>query len=168
MIVVALLGVAATAVVMGINAYKVDTDPEESVGVEYNGTKDEIAFLNKDAKLADVKRVEGVINIYMFWGAGCPHCKAQWEWLDSIRDKYVGKIAVYGFEVFNNSENRLIMDSFVNAVGDKDIKTVPYTVIGGKSIGGFSTGSTSGKKILDLVEEAQKSKKDIYFDVIKK
>ena len=168
LIVAVLIGIATTFTVIAINSNKVDTEPEESVNVKYDENTEGVAFLNKDAKLSDIKRIKGVVNVYVFWGNGCPHCKALWEWLDSQREKYEGKVAVYGFEVFNSDKNRLIMDDFVDAVGDKDVNSVPYIVIGNKSIGGFTTGATTGKKISELIDSTKDSGKDIYFDKIKK
>lgn len=171
-ILVALIGLATTAVVIGVNSNKVDTESEETAtgdsGKSSDSNNSSVKFLNKDAKLSDVKKVEGVVNIYMFWGNGCPHCKAQWEWLETLREEYEGKIAVYGFEVFNNSVNRAEMDVFADAMGDKDVNSVPYTIIGNESISGFGNSSTTGKKILEAVEKAQENGKDIYFDKVVK
>lgn len=162
---VALVGLATTGIILAVNANKVDTESEEPAVV---ASGEKVTFINKNAKLSDIKKVEGVVNIYMFWGDGCPHCKAQWKWLDSIREEYEGKIAVYGFEVFNNSANRDLMDIFANAVDGKEVNSVPYTIIGEKSVNSFSDGSTTGKKILEAVDKAGKSGADIYFDKIKK
>lgn len=163
-IVVALVGLTTTVI---LAAKPSKDEPEETTTKEETKPSVNVAFLNKTAKLSDVKKVEGVVNVYMFWGAGCPHCKAQWQWLESISDQYEGKVAVYGFEVFNDSENRLLMDNIADLMGDGEVNTVPYTVIGDKSINGFTNGSTSGKKILEYIERAEKNGKDVYFDKLR-
>lgn len=168
-IVLVLVGIATTFTIIGINSSKVDTtEPEESVESNIvNANGEEIKFLNKDATLSDIKKIEGVVNVYMFWGNGCPHCKTQWQWLETLRDEYTGKIAIYGFEVFNNSENRILMDNFAYAMGDGEVNTVPYTIVGDKSFDGFGNSSTTGKNILNAIEKARKNGADIYFDKIK-
>ena len=157
-----LVGIATTFTVIAINSNKVEDEPEVTATAEPK-TKAEVAFINKDARLSDIKKVDGVVNIYMFWGSGCPHCKAQWEWLESIREEYTGKIAVYGFEVFNNQENRKLMSKFAAAAGDGEVDAVPYTIVGNQRFNSYSSGTT-GKKILEAVKKAQKSGSDIYFD----
>ena len=51
-------------------------------------------------KLHDVVNVEveeEKINLYLFRGEGCPHCKQEEEWLDSIKDKYKDYLNIYDF-----------------------------------------------------------------------
>ena len=160
-IVAVLVGIVTTVTVIAINSNQTETEPEEEVVVKADS--EEAVYMNKDATLSDIKKIDGVVNIYMFWGSGCPHCKAQWQWLDQIRSEYEGKVAIYGFEVFNNSENRNIMAKFAHYQGDGEVNSVPYTIIGGESFQGFTNGTTT-KKILEAIKKAEKSGADIYFD----
>lgn len=159
-IVAVLVGLMTTIIVVA-NSSK--DEPEETPTTATIAPSKEVAFINKDAELSDIKKVDGVVNVYMFWGSGCPHCKAQWEWLESIREEYTGKIAVYGFEVFNNRDNRKLMDKFAAAAGDGEVDAVPYTIVGNQRFNSYSSGTT-GKMILEAVEKARKSGSDIYFD----
>ena len=122
-----------------------------------------VAYLNKDAKLSDIKKEKGKVNIYMFWGSGCPHCKTQWEYLESIRKDYPNDFNVYGFEVWNNDENRAIMDKFMEAKGDTNINSVPYTIIGDQSY----SSALSDKTFIRLIKEYKDKGIDVYFDKIK-
>ena len=165
---VALFGAIRSLLVgitIAVTAIAIKTSPaepeEEPAKVQTNS--EEAVYMNKDAELSDIKKIDGVVNVYMFWGSGCPHCKAQWQWLEQIRSEYEGKIAIYGFEVFNNKDNRELMAKFAYYQGDGEVNSVPYTIIGGESFQGFTNGSTT-KKILEAVEKAKKSGADIYFD----
>ena len=106
----------------------------------------------------------GSVNIYMFWGEGCPHCKAQWEYLESIRKQYPNEFQVYGFEVWHNKNNLKLGNKFAKAVGDTEIQSVPYTIIGDQKFDGFS----DGEKLLEAILKAKDKKTDIYFDKINK
>ena len=100
----------------------------------------------------------------MFWGEGCPHCKAQWEYLESIRKQYPNEFQVYGFEVWHNKNNLKLGNKFAKAVGDTEIQSVPYTIIGDQKFDGFS----DGEKLLEAILKAKDKKTDIYFDKINK
>ncbi len=45
------------------------------------------------------------VDIYFFWGDGCPHCAAAKPFLAGLRQKYPG-VQVRDFEVWNHAENR--------------------------------------------------------------
>ena len=124
-----------------------------------------IAPVNKTAsERAIVPAKTGSVNVYMFWGEGCPHCKAQWEYLESIRKQYPNEFQVYGFEVWHNKNNLKLGNKFAKAVGDTEIQSVPYTIIGDQKFDGFS----DGEKLLKAILQAKDKKTDIYFDKINK
>lgn len=124
-----------------------------------------IAPVNKTASERTIAPAKaGSVNIYMFWGEGCPHCKAQWEYLESIRKQYPNEFQVYGFEVWHNKNNLKLGNKFAKAVGDTEIQSVPYTIIGDQKFNGFS----DGEKLLEAILQAKDKKTDIYFDKINK
>lgn len=151
---------------MGLNDSKTkksDSDTSDETVVEAQNRK--IAYVNKNAGELDIERApKGTVNVYMFWGNGCPHCKAQWEYIESIRKKYPNEFKVYGFEVWNNKRNLKLGNKFAKAMGGEEIKSVPYTVIGDQTFDGFS----DGEKLLDAILKAKDKKTDIYFDKIDK
>lgn len=143
--------------------YRVDTtDDNESVSV-VDPENRTIAYLNKDAKLSDVKREKGKVNVYMFWGNGCPHCKVQWEYLEAMRKEYPNDFNVYGFEVWHNDGNRELLDVFAAAIGDSNVNSVPYTIIGDKSF----KGAKSEQTLTEAIKEYKDKGIDVYFDKIK-
>ncbi len=124
-------------------------------------------IINKKATVETIKFNNKKINIYFFWGDGCPHCEEEYEFWDSIIDKYKNKINhIYGLEVWNNKKNANNMKKFAKFKGD-EIKGVPYTIIGEKSFIGFDK---SKKKVMkEAIDEAYKNGNnyDIYKEMTK-
>jgi thiol-disulfide isomerase/thioredoxin len=82
------------------------------------------------------------VNMYLFWGDGCPHCAKEKEALPKLQEKYP-QLKVYLFEVYYNKEN---VDKFINvaeALGTKAVG-VPFTVIGDKYFSGFDEKTSVG------------------------
>ena len=43
--------------------------------------------ITMNSKLSDVVYDENKLNIYLFWGKGCPHCEEEWEFLNRSAPK---------------------------------------------------------------------------------
>lgn len=117
--------------------------------------------INKYAKVEDITYEKDKVNIYLFWGDGCPHCKEEYEYIYSINKKYSKYFNLYGFEVWEHKENAKLLEDISNKLGIK-IKGVPFTIIGEKYYSGFS--DITKKKI----EKAIKSEYKNDYDVMKK
>ena len=52
----------------------------------------------KNATLDSIDWSSNKINIYVFWGDGCPHCEELFDFLESIRRNYRKYFNVYGFQ----------------------------------------------------------------------
>lgn len=115
--------------------------------------------------LPDVKKEKGKVNIYFFWGDGCPHCEHEQEFFDSIEKEYGDLYNLYKFETWNNRYNANMMKVFSKEMGDGEKGGVPYTIIGSKTFRGF--GSSSENKFKEAIEEEASKDFDIYIDVIK-
>ncbi len=90
------------------------------------------------------------VNIYFFWGEGCPHCSKEKPFLEKMEEKYP-EVKVYDFEIWNNSENR----SLLVETGKKlnvNISGVPFTVVGEKHFTGWLSEATTGKEIEDAIQ----------------
>lgn len=142
---------------------KVDTNDYNEPVSETEPTNRTIAYMNKDVELSDIKREKGKVNIYMFWGNGCPHCKSQWEYIEALRKEYPNDFNVYGFEVWHKDGNTGLMDKFAKAIGDENVNSVPYTIIGDKSF----RGAQSEKTLAAAIKEYKDKGIDIYFDKVK-
>ena len=101
-------------------------------------------FITKPA-LAQEKKV----NIYFFWGEGCPHCAREKPFLEKLEKKYP-EVKVYDYEAWGNSDSRKLLIE----IGSKlnvNISGVPFTVVGEKYFTGWLSEETTGKDIENAV-----------------
>lgn len=102
------------------------------------------------------------LNIYIFSGDGCPHCESELKVLSKIEEEYKGKVKVYNYETWYNTNNKVIL----NKVAEKfniELKGVPFTVIGDEYFVGFLP--TTEQKIRDMVDKNLKDNKKV--DIVK-
>ena len=94
------------------------------------------------------------VNVYLFYGDGCPHCSALEEYLDEnySNDK---DVKVYKYEVWNDVTNQELWKKVEDVTGE-EAKGVPYFVIGKEVIQGYSAGDVWEKKVDKAIEEAKK------------
>lgn len=118
--------------------------------------------ITMNSKLTDVVYDENKLNIYLFWGKGCPHCEEEWKFLNRITPKYYENIHVYGFEVWNSKENQKIMDEFKDKLNISKDSGIPLTIIEDKYYIGYD--ESYNDEILKLIKNNHKNSKDIYLD----
>ena len=109
---------------------------------------------------ADIKSSKDKLNIYIFWGDGCPHCKHLAEFLGEKQSEIGDKISLYTFEVWKDKNNLAFLKSFGKFLGESP-KGVPYIIIGNKTYSGFSeTDEETKQEIINLIKtEANKTDK---------
>ncbi len=110
------------------------------------------------------------LNIYFFWGEGCPHCESEKPFLTKMEQKYP-QIKVQQFEVWNNAENRKLLIEFGKKL-NADVSGVPFTVIGEHYVIGWLNESYTGTQIEDAIncyikENCQDIGKEIIKPVVK-
>ena len=143
-------------------------------GTDTKKTRDEVSSAAKKTDFAkmtesDIKPSNEKLNIYVFWGDGCPHCKHLSEFLREHNSEIKNLANLYTFEVWNSSENLTFMKNFGKFLGETP-KGVPYFIIGNKTFSGFSESDKKTKKqILETIktEAAKDNKVDKYQDYIK-
>lgn len=89
------------------------------------------------------------LNLYFFWGNGCPHCANEKPFLDKLENEFNDSIEIHRYEVWGDKNN---LDLLVK-IGKElnlDISGVPLTIIGNEAFVGYSEGYTS-KQIEDRV-----------------
>lgn len=82
----------------------------------------------------NVKAVDKV-NMYIFYGRECPHCAALEEAMVEIEEKYP-YLNVIRYEVWHDTDNQELLGKVADEMG-KNVTSVPFTIIGEKSISGF-------------------------------
>ena len=142
-----------------------NTNEDVEIENEKDTNEDKTSESTTNIKLDNITKKDGKVNIYLFWGDGCPHCKEEKLFLKSIENEYGNLFNVYEFEVWHNEENEKIMKEFGKAMDD-NLTGVPYTIIGKESIKGFN--DSKKEQILDAIINESKNNYDVYFDKINK
>jgi len=88
------------------------------------------------------------INLYFFYGEGCPHCAKEEIFLDNLEAKYE-QIDIHRYETWYNPENASLLDKVKNDLGLGS--GVPVLIVGEEAIVGYSSYEITGKRIEDLV-----------------
>ncbi len=83
---------------------------------------------------------EKTLNIYLFYGDGCPHCAAEEKFFDKYLKEHKN-IKIHKYEVWNNEENAQKYLDVHKLLGDRG-NGIPYLVIGSNSITGYDDDIT--------------------------
>lgn len=145
---------------ININTNKTSNNNQQNINLNesLNNNKDYNIILD------NIIKEPGKVNIYFFWGNGCPHCEDEQKFFDSIKEEYHDKFNLYKYEVWYNKNNAKILEAFATTMGGK-VSGVPYTIIGKESFSGF--GSSSKSKFINTIKKQSKNNFDVYFDKIK-
>ena len=109
-----------------------DLDDAKSITI-----KEALEMEKIDSNIKNYKE-ENPITIYLFMGKGCPHCHEFLEYTrNTLLDKYQGKIKFEIYEVWNNTDNKLLFDKVCNYYSKKNCG-VPYIIIGEKYVVGYT------------------------------
>lgn len=91
-----------------------------------------------------------IVNIYFFYGDGCPHCAAEEKFFD-VLSKDFSNIEIHRYEVWYDSQNIKLMGKVAEQMNINS-GSVPLTIIGERIINGYLSDSTTGQDILRAVE----------------
>lgn len=126
---------------------------------------DEEEKIQEEIILDGVIKEDGKVNIYFFYGDGCPHCALEKEFFASVEEEYGKYYNLHMFEVWYNEENAKMLDVFAQAMGGK-ATGIPYTIIGDRAFTGFNEHTEEQFKS-EIMKQSKKGY-DVYFDKIKK
>jgi thiol-disulfide isomerase/thioredoxin len=100
------------------------------------------------AKILDASKK---VDLYLFWGYGCPHCTKEKVFLEKLQQKYP-QLEVKSYEVWRNRGNAIFFVQMAEAYGIK-ATAVPITFVGNfQPIVGYSSDEVAGKKIEERVK----------------
>lgn len=91
------------------------------------------------------------LDIYFFWGNGCPHCAKEKDFLENTVKWQYPQANINSYEVYNNQQNL----SFLKAIAKElntDIRGVPVIIIGDQPIVGYLNDQTTGQQITDRID----------------
>ena len=93
--------------------------------------------------------IEDKVNIYFFYGDGCPHCADEEKFFDSIQEEYGDKYNIYMYETWYNDDNMALLKNIKSMMGDQVDTRVPYTIIGDQTYIGYN--DYVGDKLLNQI-----------------
>lgn len=96
------------------------------------------------------------VNVYFFWGDGCPHCAKEKPFLEQLEKKY-DTLKVHKYEVWYDASNRELLKKAGEYL-KTDVNGVPFTVVGDKHIVGYQDNQTTGKEIEKIIESCLEKK----------
>ena len=109
----------------------------------------------------DIKSSKNKVNVYVFWGDGCPHCKHLAQFFDSNKSELKDKMNLYTFEVWKDSTNLKFMKDFGKFLGETP-QGVPYMIIGDKTFSGFAESDKKTKdEIINLIKQGYQNSSKI-------
>lgn len=92
------------------------------------------------------------INIYFFYGDGCPHCAKEEKFLNTLEKEYKD-IKINRYEVWNNRDNAQFLATLGRELG-LDVNGVPLLIVGDKTFVGFYSAETTGRQIKATIEDS--------------
>ena len=101
------------------------------------------------------------VNVYLFYGDGCPYCESAMEYFDDMDDEYKDKMELKKYEVWNDQDNATLLENVASVLGE-EISGVPFIVIGEKTFAGYS--EEYNKDIEKAIDEAYED--DDAYDVM--
>lgn len=79
---------------------------------------------------------ENKVNLYFFYGQGCPHCASEELFLEELEQNYP-TLEIFKYEVYSNGDNQELFQQ-CSALAGTEIQRVPTTFIDMKPHIGFS------------------------------
>jgi len=105
------------------------------------------------------------VNVYFFYGDGCPHCAKEEVFLSGLKDKYTD-INVRSFEVWGSQENRQMLIGIGKEL-NINISGVPFTLVGDKYFIGWYDEKSTGAAIEEAIQYARSANcRDIGAEVL--
>lgn len=89
------------------------------------------------------------VNLYFFWGEGCPHCANEKPYLENLKEKYP-QLQVHEYEVWGSAENRKLMVEFGKKL-NAQVSGVPFTVVGEHYVIGWMDEKNTGAQIEEAI-----------------
>lgn len=101
-------------------------------------------------------KADNVVNMYLFYGDGCPHCAEEEKFIEEyLESEKSAKLIKY--EVWHSEENRKTWVKIQDKLNNHETG-VPYLIIGDKVIVGYLDGVTD-EKIKSAIKKYKTDKK---------
>jgi len=82
---------------------------------------------------------EPEVELIVFWGAGCPYCAEEWDFLDVLQEDYPD-LRITGYEINYEPAN---LDLFISTMTERGLeaRSIPTTILGDQVWEGFDVGT---------------------------
>ena len=91
------------------------------------------------------------VNLYFFYGDGCPHCNKEEKFLDKLEQENAN-INIYRYEVWQDRDNAKFLSRLAKEL-NLDIPGVPILIVGDQTIAGYYNDQTTGQEIKAIVDD---------------
>jgi len=105
-----------------------------------------LAFIALLAFVQPAFAEQPAVDVYFFWGDGCPHCAKEETFLQDLKKDLGDTINIHSHEVWYNEENQELLARMAEALGE-EIGGVPATFVGDQLFIGFGSSATTGVEI---------------------
>jgi len=90
------------------------------------------------------------INLYFFWGDGCPHCAKEEIFLSKL-EKEKSNLVIHRYEVWHNKENADLLAKIAKNI-NLNVSGVPILFVGTENVVGYGSDESTGKEILKTIQ----------------
>lgn len=139
------------------NLNEKDKDNSHDDIEEDDKTSTGTSLINRNIRIEDIAIDNNKLNIYFFWGNGCPHCEEEFAFFESIYEEYQNSLNLYPLEVWYNKDNADLLKEIAK-IANIDVKGVPFTIVGNQIFQGFSSKIKTDilKAIQDEINKSEK------------
>ncbi|MBU3926032.1 hypothetical protein KJ763_02600 [Patescibacteria group bacterium] len=93
------------------------------------------------------------IEIILFYGEECPHCKEEIKFLNDLK-KEIPNLEIKEYEIWHNKENQKIFIETAQKFGlSAENLAVPMIIVGGQYLIGFDSPEGLGQTIRQMIED---------------
>ena len=114
-----------------------------------------------DQTAENIKFKNKKLNVYFFYGEGCPHCEELINYLNTLPEEYDDYFDLYTMEVWYDEENSKLMEEVLSKL-NQEPSGVPCLIVEDQIFFGYS--NKIGKEIKKAIRQAYNSKQryDVY------
>lgn len=149
------------AFTFSVSAQVVRTNLQETINDEIavftgkEGYESDVEAL-RSANLSNYKESDDKVNVYVFRGSTCGHCLEEIMFFANAVQEYGKYFNFYAYEAWGNKDNSNLAKNVAKELGESFTGSVPYTVIGNQTYGGFS--ATTGQNMLEQIKNLYNDK----------
>lgn len=105
------------------------------------------------------------VDLYLFWGDGCPHCAKEKAFLSKILPNYPS-VKLNTYEIYHSQVNVDLMQQAADKL-NVDAGGVPFLIIGDKDFVGYADGTTDKEIELQIKHCLENSCSDSVASILK-